>query len=666
MRSAVLLTALAGSLAADPPAQRAAEMVKKMTTDEKIHMLHGSGSGYVGNVESIPRLGIPAIKMNDGPQGFRGESGKSTAYPSGLTVAASFDTAVLGKWGTNMGQEFYDKGANVQLGPGLCVARVPRNGRNFEYLSGEDPYLGYVLVQPAITGIQSQGVIANAKHYVNNNQESNRTTISENVDERTQFEMYYPPFEGAVEAGVGSVMCSYNKIRETWSCENPETLQRDLKERLGFHGWVMSDWGATHSPSINAGLDQEMPGSNYMGDALAKLVASGNVTMAKLDDSVQRILTPMYAMGVMDKENNNSIHNNVTSAAHNEAARDLSARSTVLLKNDGGILPLKNDIKTLAVIGDECANPIVHGGGSGQVVPYYASAPLDAIRAHLNIPAGKNCSTSGQCVHFVPSSGDVGIAAQADATLVCGATTSSEGRDRSDLSLQKNEDTLIANVAKVTKKVIVSTVTPGALLTPWREQIAAYLVPFMPGQEYGNALTEILFGISSPSARLPLTFPLQENDEQFTESQWPGINLQANYSEKLNFGYRWYATHKVKPAFAFGEGMTYTTFSYSAVKASNSEVSFTVKNTGSVDGVDTPQLYLGFPAEAGEPPIQLKGFSKVSLKAGESTTVTYKLNARSLSTWDVASHSWVQAKGTFTAFVGANSGSLDLSATFTN
>ena len=665
MRSAVLLTAIAGSLAADPPSQRATEMIKKMTTDEKLHMLHGSGSGYVGNVESIPRLGIPAIKMNDGPQGFRGEKGTSTAYPSGLTMGATFDKDAMLKWGTNMGEEFYKKGANVQLGPGLCVARVPRNGRNFEYLSGEDPYLGYVLVQPAITGIQSQGVIANAKHYVNNNQESNRTTISEDVDERTQFEMYYPPFEGAVEAGVGSVMCSYNKIRGTWSCENPETLQRDLKERLGFQGWVMSDWGATHSPSINAGLDQEMPGSKYMGDALTKLVASGNVTMAKLDDSVHRILTPMYAMGVFDKVNNNSIHNNVTSAAHNEATRDLSVRSTVLLKNNG-ILPLKSSIKSIAVVGDECQHPIVHGGGSGQVFPYFVSAPLDAIRNHLNIPSGKNCSVSGQCVYFVPSSGDVGVAATTDVTLVCGATTSSEGSDRHDLSLQNNEDALISSVAKVTKKVVVTTVTPGALLTPWRDEVAAYLVPFMPGQEYGNALTQLLFGLSSPSARLPLTFPVQENDEQITEAQWPGINLHANYSEKLNFGYRWYATHKVTPAFAFGEGLTYTTFSYSNIKASNTEVSFTIKNTGSVDGVDTPQLYLGFPSAAGEPPIQLKGFSKVSLQAGASTSVTFKLDSRSLSTWDVSSHSWVQSKGSFNASVGANSGSLSLSATFTN
>ena len=200
--------------------------------------------------------------MNDGPQGFRDNEhpGSTTAWPCSLAIAATFDAEAAREWGAAMGAEFHGKGANVQLGPGMCLARIPRNGRNFEYLSGEDPHLGSALVPPVVRGIQAQGVIANAKHWVNNNQESARTSVSEVVDERTQFELYYPPFEAAVEAGVGSVMCSYNRVRRVWSCENAETLQRDLKERLGFEGWVMSDWGATHSTSINAGLDQEMPG----------------------------------------------------------------------------------------------------------------------------------------------------------------------------------------------------------------------------------------------------------------------------------------------------------------------------------------------------------------------------------------------------------------------
>eukprot|EP00697_Spironema_sp_BW2_P005895 gnl/Spiro4/18218_TR9731_c0_g1_i1.p1 gnl/Spiro4/18218_TR9731_c0_g1~~gnl/Spiro4/18218_TR9731_c0_g1_i1.p1 ORF type:complete len:317 (+),score=91.87 gnl/Spiro4/18218_TR9731_c0_g1_i1:43-951(+) len=260
----------------DSPVHRANELLLQMSLEEKIVLLHGPPTGpccecdadplcnYTGNVAPNARLGIPMIKMNDGPQGFRDNQhpGTTTAFPSALTVAASWDTKAMYEWGLAMAQEFFGKGANVQLGPGMNLARVPQNGRNFEYLSGEDPQLGYTLVQPVVQAIQSQGVLANAKHYVLNNQETNRDSVSDDADERTRFEMYYRPFEGAIEAGVASVMCSYNKIYSVWSCENPDTLRRDLKARLGFEGFVMSDWGGTHSTSIGAGLDIEMPSSS--------------------------------------------------------------------------------------------------------------------------------------------------------------------------------------------------------------------------------------------------------------------------------------------------------------------------------------------------------------------------------------------------------------------
>jgi beta-glucosidase len=255
----------------DPPSVRAKLLLQRMHLEEKVSMLHGvvvpgwgtecfnkttgtiphPSCAYTGNVAGNPRLGIPPLHLNDGPQGFRENThpGTTTQFPSGLTVAASWDVASMEAWGRAMGREFFAKGSNVQLGPGVCLARVPNDGRNFEYLSGEDPYLGFVLAQRAVTGIQSQGVIANAKHYVNNNQETNRNTVLEIVDERTRYEMYLPPFEGAVQANVGSVMCSYNKVQPgplsssgAWSCENPVTLKTDLKERLNFSGWVMSDW----------------------------------------------------------------------------------------------------------------------------------------------------------------------------------------------------------------------------------------------------------------------------------------------------------------------------------------------------------------------------------------------------------------------------------------
>jgi len=378
----VILTSARG--VENDPAQRAAALLAKMTLDEKISMLHGAFVGwpdaakvYVGNVPGNDRLGIPPLRMNDGPQGFRDDAnvGTTTAFPSGGTVSASWDRDLLYQWGKVMGQEFIGKGANVQLGPGMNLARIPQGGRNFEYLSGADPYLGSQLAPAAIKGIQATGVIANAKHWVENNQETNRDTVDEVVDERTRHEMYYPPFEGAVDAGVGSFMCSYNKISSTsdeaplWSCENPVTLKHDLKETIGFKGWVMSDWGATHSLSIAAGLDQQMPDDSYFGAALKQAVDEGKVDISLVDDSVSRILTPMFTMGLFDQPNNNTITNVVTSPEHTNAARQIGAESMVLLQNKGDLLPLAVEAGAavkIALIGMGSVAPVVGGGGSGR------------------------------------------------------------------------------------------------------------------------------------------------------------------------------------------------------------------------------------------------------------------------------------------------------------
>ena len=313
--------------------------------------------------------------------------GTTTAFPSALTVAATWDLNLCAKWGEAMGEEFYGKGSNVQLGPGMNIARVPLNGRNFEYMSGGDSYLGYKLVQPVIKGIQSKGVIANAKHWVENNQEIDRDTVSENVDERTRHELYYRPFAGAVEAGVGSFMCSYNKINGQWSCENPETLSVDLKKHLGFEGWVMSDWGATHSLSLQQGLDQEMPGSDYFGESLLDAVASGTISDAYVDDAVLRILTPMFEVGLFDQENTNDLSNDVRTPEHTALVRELSSASHVLLKNENNTLPLDLSQRSLkiALFGGGVNAPIIAGGGSGSVFPSHVVSPLDAIFEVLNI-----------------------------------------------------------------------------------------------------------------------------------------------------------------------------------------------------------------------------------------------------------------------------------------
>lgn len=749
--------------------QKAMDVIAQMTLEEKVSLLHGSPGAYVGNINAIPRLNIPAIKMNDGPQGFRDDAhpGTTTLYPSGGTVSASWDRDVLFMWGEAMGGEFYDKGANVQLGPGMNLARVPTGGRNFEYLSGCDPYLGYALVQHAIEGIQSKGVIANAKHWVENNQETDRETVSEEVDERTRHELYYLPFKGSVEAGVGSFMCSYNKINSAWSCENDQTLRQDLKETLGFQGWVMSDWGATHSTSILQGLDQEMPGGVYFGDALIKLVQEGVVAEAAIDDSVGRILLPMLQMGILGAAtpNTNSLSNNVTSQERSDVAMKIAAETHVLLKNDHGLLPLSTagPIK-IAIMGKGAVAPIVGGGGSGSVFPSHVVTPyqgllaafgLDQVDASMSYQCGEmehdvgiaqwgcesspaasaeeccaicgsfqlceywvfnagtcglypssahkksvgykgsiagsankkmpptawNCNAQAQCLAFIDGS-DVeaaeALALEADVTVIVVGTFAKEASDRASLSfapftsedcnvVPAGQDDLILRVGAATQgKVVVAMTAPGAVLTPWKDAVSSILWGGFPGQEYGRALASVLFGATNPSARMPFTLPNKENEMEFTPSQFPGVKRVGNYSERMLVDYRWYQAHNVKPSYAFGHGLSYTTFGYSALQVAGRTVSVVVTNTGSVAGREVVQLYLAFPAAANTPPLQLKAFAKTeSLAPQASQTVSFDLRDADLSVWDVDIHAWRLVNGEFAVRVGGASDNLPLKSVLT-
>eukprot|EP01051_Picozoa_sp_SAG22_P005736 SAG22_NODE_350_length_11853_cov_3.693211_12_plen_662_part_00 len=640
---------------------------------------------YTGNVAPNAHLGIPPINMNDGPQGFR-ESiypGTTTAWPSGLTVAASWDVVAMGQWGDGMGKEFFAKGANVQLGPGVCIARVPRAGRNFEYLSGEDPFLGYTLVGPVVKGIQAHNVVANAKHYVQNNQETNRGSVDEIVDERTRFEIYYPVFEGAAKAGVGSVMCSYNKIDTgaqpggVWSCENPVTLG-DLKEKLGFEGYVMSDWGATHSTSIAAGLDMQMPDAKYMGsEAITAGLAAKNVSTANIDDSVTRTLTAMFAVGVIDKfaedpmAYDSSKHSaNVTTEASAMLARKLSAESTVLLKNDGGILPLKPG-KKLAIIGlADTDNALTHAGGSGEVTPSFIATPLSSIKAAYS--AATATYDDGK-----DSTKAAAAAKAADVAIVFVGTLSSEGSDRKSLSLDdggpmSTQNALIEAVAAAQPEVVVVLSVPGAILCPWSAKVKGLLTNFMPGQQAGNAIADVLLGKVNPSGKLPLTFPNKEDETEFAPDQWPGLPdphnpTYANYTERLLVGYRYYDEKKIDftTGFPFGHGLSYTTFKYSGLTATKNSVSVSLQNSGTAAGAEVVQVYLGFPAAAGEPPKQLKGFAKVQLAAGAKQTVTIPLTERETSIWSVEKHGWATVAGKFEVFVGSSSRDIRLTGSFT-
>ena len=743
----------------------AKELLSQMTLTEKISMMSGIGGDYVGNIPGVPRLGIPPISMNDGPQGFRDDArpGTTTSFPSGMTIAATFNASAAKIWGMAMAKEFYSKGANVQLGPGMNVARVPTGGRNFEYISGESSYLGAKLAPAAIEGIQSQYVMANAKHFILNNQETDRMTVSANIDERTLFEIYYPPFAASAAVGVASFMCSYNRVNDTYSCENEITLQQLKIDSAGagfpFSGWIMSDWGACHSLSVKKGLDQEMPFGFYLSStAIVDALNSGTLTQNDIDEAVLRMLVPMFSLGLINRVNSGSIQNDVTSEAHNEIARTLSASSTVLLKNANGLLPLSPSAPIrIAFFGSAAYDaPIAGGYGSGHVTPKYIISPLEGVASVLGIELPVNnctvnsfldgtdfyqpgapsesvasvmdccarcssrrdckyftykksvslcyfkqtsdgrrsdldsisstcnsltqsnwfCNAANQCVSYANGQDADAVAAlaeEADVIFVGVGTTSVEGIDRANLSLPDGQDDLIFFASKFNKKVIVGLQTPGALLTPWRNHVDAIVTNFMPGQENGRALADILFGFVNPAGRSPLTFPNVENEMNLLPGQFPGINKEATYSERLLVGYLWYLQNGVTPAFCFGHGLSYTTFNYSAAVVEvfpfdtvshRVNISLNISNSGAVQGVEVVQLYLEFPFSYGEPLYQLKGFFGVNLYPSETQLVTFNLNERDLSIWDVNTHNWLLARGNFSFFLGSSSCDARVKAIF--
>lgn len=408
-----------------------------------------------------------------------------------------------------------------------------------------------------------------------------------------------------------------------------------------------------------------MPDDSFFGQALVNAVKAGNVTQARVDDMTLRILTAMFQVGIFDQPQTGDLSVDSRSAEHTRLARHLSATATVLVKNNENILPInKNKVKTIAIIGDDGRDkPVVAGDGSGHVIPESIVTPFDGIAAK----AGSHIK-----VTYAPSNpidNAVKVAAAADIAIVFVATISGEGEDRATLALPDNQDALVAAVAAAQPNTVVVVHTPGAVLMPWEASVPGILVAFMPGQEDGNAIADVLFGNVNPSARLPVTFPLTNSQTPLTTpAQYPGINDQATYSEKLLVGYRWYDAAKVTPLFPFGHGLSYATFQYFdlhiVATADDVTVNFRLQNTGLVPGTEVPQLYLGFPAIAEEPPKQLRGFQKVKLTPGETQHVSFTIYPSHMSIWDVHDHKWKPVQGRFTAFVGSSSRDIRLLGSF--
>jgi beta-glucosidase len=651
------------------PEQRADLLVSQMTLDEKIAMVHGVAGQYVGNGTNNARLGIPALHLQDGPAGVADGVQNVTALPAPIALAASWDLALARQYGALAGAEARGKGVHVSLGPMINLVRVPQGGRAFETF-GEDPFLSAVMAAAHIQGIQSQGVIANAKHFICNDQEYTRGNENSLVDERTMQEIYAPPFLAAVRAGVGSVCSAYNMINGAWSSETP-LLNSLLKGSWGFKGFVECDWGGNFEtdPAANNGLDLEMPNGSRFGVPLRNSVLAGTVPSAQLDKMVGRILAAMFRFQIFDNPTTGAWSSSVSSAAHTQFARDAAAQGIVLLKNSGSLLPLNTStVRSIAVLGSVASlEPIWTGAGSAQVYPPYYNSPLNGIsnRAGSAITISYNQGDSGHTNEAAQ------LARQSDIAIVCVGEQTSEGLDRTNLFLPGDQDALVRAVAAANPKTIVVLYEGAGTVMSWAADVPAILSAWYPGQEGSAALASILFGDVNPSAKLPVTFPFATNQVPAnTAAQYPGINLRVNYSERLLMGYRWYDAGTITPLFPFGHGLSYSSFAYTnltigRVTASGTvAIGLDVRNTGTRSGSEIVQLYLGFPSAAGEPPRQLKGFKKIPLAAGQTGHASFNLNWEDLACFETNSHTWQIPVGTFQVMIGSSSRDIRLTGSF--
>jgi beta-glucosidase len=723
------------------PDARADMVLKQMTIDEKIQMVHGGGGGGFGGqqgpsrsnggagwIPGVERLGIPDINMADSAVGVTRGSAQarySTLLPSTLGAAASWSSEAAYLYGQVIGRELRAQGYNMSIGGGVNITREPRNGRNFEY-AGEDPILAGTTVGNLMKGVQSQQIMGDIKHYALNDQETGRNIGNVILDKRTMRESDLLAFQIALKISDASgFMCSYNKANGDWACENDYLLNQVLKKDFGFKGWVMSYWGGTHSTTkaALAGLDQEMPGSGFFGDNLKKAIEANEVPMARLDDMVHRILRSMFAAGVID---NPPVRDVPDPFKGLEDAQRIAEESIVVLKNAANQLPLNaSTVKSIAIIGGHADAGVLSGGGSGQVNPpggnavpppagaqrgggggfgggrsgvYFPSSPLKNIRAKA--PKAKVEYNAGTDLAAAAA-----LARGAELAIVFVTQPMSEGGDVATLSLPGDQDALVAAVAAANPHTVVVLETGGPVSMPWVSSVSGVVEAWFPGIGGAQALANILFGDVNPSAKLPVSFAKSEADLPHPEI--PGMQLAAQqaaaraaaaaapagagtgapgtatggpggfgggrggmppfdipYTEKLKVGYKWFDAENKQPLFAFGHGLSYTTYSYSGLKATtdahNVKVTFQVRNTGKRAGVEIAQVYAALPASTGEPPKRLVAWERVPLNPGETKTVTLAIDPLYLSIFNESKNAFEIAAGDYRLMAGGSSQSLPL------
>ena len=702
-----------------PIEERVEDALSKMTTEEKIAMIHAQSKF---SSPGVPRLGIPENWMTDGPHGIRPEvlwdewdqagwtNDSCIAFPALTALSATWNRELASLYGKSLGEEARYRNKNVLLGPGVNIYRTPLNGRNFEYM-GEDPFLAAQLVVPYIKGVQSNGVAACVKHFALNNQETNRNSVNVIVDDRALYEIYLPAFKAAVQEGdAWAIMGSYNKYKGQQCCHNEFLLNDILRGEWGFKGVVISDWGGVHDTkqAIYNGLDMEFGSwtnglswgtSNaydnyYLAKPYSTMIEKGEVGTKELDEKVRRILR----LSFLTNMNKNRPFGSFGTEEHAKAGLKIAEEGIVLLQNNNNILPINlSKTKKIAVIGENAIKMMTVGGGSSSLKARYEITPLEGLKKRIGNQAeivyargyvGDPTSNYNGVVAKVSledkrspaelTAEALKIAKDADVVLFIGGLNKSdhqdaEGADRKELELPYNQNKLISELVKVNKKVVFVNISGNAVAMPWVKEVPGIVQGWFLGTEAGNALANVLVGDVNPSGKLTFTFPVKLNDNgAHALGEFPGGD-EVTYKESIFVGYRYADKQKAKPLFSFGHGLSYTTFEYGKVSADKKQMSagdqitfsVKVKNTGNREGSEIVQLYISDLKSSLPRPIkELKGFEKISLKAGEEKTVTFTVDKAALSFFDDKKHEWVAEPGDFEAIIGASSTDIKTKVNF--
>ncbi len=712
-----------------PVEERIEDALSRMTLQEKIGLLHAQSKF---SSRGVPRLGIPELWTTDGPHGIRPEvlwdewnqagwsNDSCVAFPALTCLAATWNPAMSSLYGHSIGEEARYRNKSVLLGPGVNIYRTPLNGRNFEYM-GEDPYLAARMVVPYIKGVQSNGVATCVKHYALNNQEYNHHTTNVTVDDRTLYEIYLPAFKAAVtEGGTWTIMGAYNLYNNEHACHNQKLLNDILKKEWQFDGAVISDWGGTHDTmqAIKNGLDLEFGSwtnglsegsknaydSYYLADPYIKLINSGALGTTELDDKCRRILRLIFRTAM----NPNRPFGSLCSDSHYEAARRIGDEGIVLLRNEGEILPIKKAEGTaprILVVGENAIKMMTVGGGSSSLKVQREVSPLDGIRSaakeigatveyargyvgdvngeYNGVTSGQNLKDSRSAKELIAEA--VNMARDADYVIFVGGLNKSnhqdcEGSDRKSYSLPYHQNDVIEALSKANRNLIVVNVSGNAVEMPWVKKVPGIIQAWYLGSEAGNSIADVIFGKVNPSGKLPFSFPLSLNDNgAHSMGQYPGIKRNKEnvwdeeYREGILVGYRWHDTKRIKPLFAFGHGLSYTSFMIGDASVDKKEITQSdsititvpVTNTGVIPGAEVVQLYIADPVcSVTRPTKELKGFEKVYLQPGETRHVSFTVGIDALSYFDSDSHQWKAEPGEFKAMLGNSSDKIASTVSF--